>query len=164
VLTRGKKKCPALSTTDRLVMGLCTLVMTPRRIGKSAIAIAVSTLLDFHRALVTIKYSRFFSKKAASKPGPIGPCKELVKLVVETKEKNTRYGCPRMALLVGRLLGEAIDAETVRRILTKHYRLIPGKGPSWLLPIGNSQNKLCSIDLLRLDSVILGHGGNGSIH
>jgi hypothetical protein len=40
VLTRGKKKCPPLSTTDRLVMGLCTLVMAPKRIGKSAIAIA----------------------------------------------------------------------------------------------------------------------------
>ena len=51
VLTRGKKKCPALTTADRLIMGLCTLVMTPKRIGKSAIAIAASPLLDFHRAL-----------------------------------------------------------------------------------------------------------------
>jgi len=92
VLTRGKKKCPALKSTDRLIMGLCTLVMTPKRIGKSAIAIAASTLLDFHRALVTRKYSRLFSKRSASKPGPKGPSKELIKLVVETKEGNPLYG------------------------------------------------------------------------
>jgi putative transposase len=74
---------------------------------------------------------------------------------VETKEKNPRYGCPRIALLVGNVLGEAIDAETVRRILTKHYRPIPGRGPSWILPIGNSHNKLWSMDLFRLESVFL---------
>ena len=155
VLTRGKKKCPALTTTDRIIMGLCTLVMTPKRIGKSAIAVAASTLLDFHRALVTRKYSRLFSKKTTSKPGPKGPSKELIKLVVETKERNPSYGCPRIALLVGNVLGVPIDEETVRRILAKHYRPIPGNGPSWLLPIGNCHNKLWSMDLFRLESVFL---------
>jgi putative transposase len=43
----------------------------------------------------------------------------------------------------------------VRRILAKHYRPTPGKGPSWLLPIGNSPNKLWSTDLFRLESVFL---------
>jgi putative transposase len=94
VLNRGKKKCPPLITTDRLIMGICTLVMTPKRIGKSAIAIAESTLLNFHRALEDRKYSRLFSKKTRSKPGPKGPSKELIKLVVETKERNPSYGCP----------------------------------------------------------------------
>ena len=155
VLTRGKKKCPALKTTDRLIMGLCTLVMTPKRIGKSAIAIAASTLLDFHRALVTRKYSRLFSKKSPSKPGPKGPSKELINLVVETKARNPSYGCPRIALLVSNVLGDPIDEETVRRILAKYYRPLPGKGPSWLLPIGNSHNKLWSMDLFRLESVFL---------
>ena len=155
VLSRGKKKCPALKTSDRLIMGLCTLVMTPKRIGKSAIAVTASTLLDFHRALVTRKYSRLYSKKNASKPGPKGPSKDLIKLVVETKERNPSYGCPRIALLVGSVLGAAIDEETIRRILNRHYRPLPGKGPSWLLPIGNSHNKLWSMDLFRLESVFL---------
>ena len=44
VLKRGKKKCPPLTTTDRLIMGICTLVMTPKRIGQSAIAVAVQRL------------------------------------------------------------------------------------------------------------------------
>jgi putative transposase len=104
VLKREKPKCPPLTTADRLIMGLCTLFMTPKRIGNSAIAIAASTLLDFHRALVSRKYSRLFSKKSRSKPGPKGPSRELIKLVVETKERNPSYGCPRIALLVGNVL------------------------------------------------------------
>jgi len=72
VLKREKPKCPPLTTADRLIMGLCTLFMTPKRIGNSAIAIAASTLLDFHRALVSRKQSRLFSKKSRSKPGPKG--------------------------------------------------------------------------------------------
>jgi transposase InsO family protein len=79
----------------------------------------------------------------------------LIKLVVETKERNPSYGCPRIALLVGNVLGKPIDDETVRRILAKHYRPTPGKGPSWLLPIGKSPNKLWSTDLFRLESVFL---------
>jgi putative transposase len=136
-------------------MGICPLVMTPKRIGKSAIAIAESTLLNFHRALVDRKYSRLFSKKTRSKPGPKGPSKELIKLVVETKKRNPLYGCPRIALLVGNVLGESVDGRTVRRIFAKLYRPLPGKGPSWLLPIGNSPNKLWSMDHFRLESVFL---------
>ncbi|MCX6125471.1 MAG: integrase core domain-containing protein, partial [Proteobacteria bacterium] len=117
--------------------------------------IASSTLLDFHRALVTRKYSRLFSRKAPSKPGPKGPSKDLIRLVVETKENNRNYGCPRIALLVGNVLGTTIDEETVRRILAKHFRPLPGNGPSCLLPIGNSHNKLWSMDLFRLESCFL---------
>ena len=116
VLTRGKKKCPALSTSDRILMGLCTLLMTPKRIGKASIAIAEATLLDFHRALVTRKYSRLFTCKSSARPGRKGPSKDLIKLVVETKEKNPADGCPKIAMLIGNVLGTAIDEETVRRI------------------------------------------------
>ena len=63
-----------------------------------------------------------------SKPGPKGPTKELIKLVLETKGRNPSYGCTRIALLVGNALGVSIDEETVRRISAKHYRPIPGNG------------------------------------
>jgi hypothetical protein len=63
VLKRGKTKCPPLTTWDRLIMGLCTLFMTPKRIRKSAIAIAASTLLDFHRALSRAESIRGFFRK-----------------------------------------------------------------------------------------------------
>jgi putative transposase len=78
-----------------------------------------------------------FESKTKSKPGHKGPSKELIKLVVETKERNPSYGCPRIALLVGNVLGESIDDETVRRILAKHYRLYQdaaklSKPPPWI--------------------------------
>lgn len=72
VLKRGKIKCPRLSTSDRLIMGLCTLVMTPKRTGQSAIEVAESTLQNFFRALVNRKYSRLFSNKARSITGAKG--------------------------------------------------------------------------------------------
>jgi hypothetical protein len=155
VLTRGKTKCPALSTTDRILMALCTLVMTPKRIGTSAIAVAESTLLNFHHALVARKYTRLLSSRTRSRPGPMVPTRDLIKLVVEMKEKNPGYGCPKIAMLITNVTGQAIDDETVRSILKRHYRPIPGNGPSWLLPIGNSPNKLWSVDLFRVESVFL---------
>lgn len=155
VLKRGKKKCPAMSLLDRVVMALCTLVMTPRRVKRAAIAVAESTLLDLHRALVARKYSRLFGKSTKLRPGRKGPSKELIKLVVETKEKNPSYGCPKIAMLISNVLGQKIDEETVRRILKKHYHPPPGKGPSWLVPIGNAPGKLWSLDLFRLESVFL---------
>lgn len=155
VLRRGKTRSPALKASDRIMMGLCTLAMTPRRIGKASIAIAEATLFTFHRALVARKYSKLFSRKGGARAGRKGPSKELIKLVVETKVRNPCYGCPKIAMLVGNVLGTAIDEETVRRILKQHYRPVPGKGPSWLLPIGKSPNKLWSVDLFRLESVFL---------
>ena len=155
VLTRTKKKCPALNTSDRIVMALCSLMMTPKRIRQSSIAIAATTLLEFHRAIVNKKYERLFSNKSRIKPGPKGPSKALIQLVLETKMNNPTYGCPKIALLLSNVLGTTIDEETVRRILKKYYRPLPGKGPSWLLPIGNRSGKLWSVDFFRLESAFL---------
>jgi len=155
VARRGKKKCPSLSILDRFVMALCTLVMTPRRVKRAAILVAESTLLDLHRALVARKYRRLFGNPAKRRPGRKGPSKDLIKLVVEMKEKNPSYGCPKIAMLVTNVSGQKIDEETVRRILKKHYRPTPGKGPSWLVPIGHAPNKLWSLDLFRMESVFL---------
>ena len=129
--------------------------MTPRRIRRSAIAVAESTLLDFHRALVSMKLQRLFSQKSKSRPGPKGPSRDLIKLVVEMKERNLDYACPKIAALITNVTGREIDAESVRRILKKHFRPMPGRGPSWLMPIGSHTNKLWSVDLFRMDSAFL---------
>jgi hypothetical protein len=66
VLKREKPKCPPLTAVERLIMGFCTHLMTPKRIGNSAIAIAASTLLDFHRALSRAEnIPDFFRKRDA---------------------------------------------------------------------------------------------------
>jgi putative transposase len=78
ILNRGRKRAPNLRVSDRLIAGLCTLLMRPARIARSAIAVTPSTLLHFHRILTKQKYRLLFSPKRLRRPGPKGPTIELV--------------------------------------------------------------------------------------
>jgi len=66
---------------------------------------------------------------------------------VTIKQRNPRFGCPQIALLIANRFGIEINKDVVRRVLEKHYHLGPGKssGPSWLSFIGNSKDSLWSI-------------------
>ena len=83
VLNRSRKRPPNLRLSDRMVAGLCALLMRPRRLIRSAIVLKPSTLLRFHRALTQRKYRRLFSSHGATKPGPKGPSQEVVAAVVD---------------------------------------------------------------------------------
>src|SRR4029453_18949104 len=61
ILNRSRKRSPRLRLGDRLVAGLCALLMRPRRLVCVAIVPKPSTLLRFHRALTTRKYRQLFS-------------------------------------------------------------------------------------------------------
>ena len=50
ILNRSRKRSPKLRFADRVVAGLCALVM-PGRLIRSAIVLKPSTLLSLHRAL-----------------------------------------------------------------------------------------------------------------
>src|SRR5947199_7627980 len=63
ILHRGRKRAPNLRVSDRIIAGLCTLLMRPTRVLLSAIVLKPSTLLNFHRALVKRKYRLLFSPK-----------------------------------------------------------------------------------------------------
>jgi hypothetical protein len=78
VLNRGRKRAPNLRASDRIIAGLCTLVMRRARVLRSAIALKPSTLLHFHDVLRKRKYRILFSPKRGRRPGPQGPKKELV--------------------------------------------------------------------------------------
>ena len=114
-----------------------------------------ATLLGFHRALKQRKYHRLFSPHRRSKPGPKGPSKELILVIVEMKRRNTRFGCPRIAQEINKAFGLNIDKDVVRRVLEKHYRpgADPDHGPSWLTFIGHMKDSLWSIDLFRCESI-----------
>jgi hypothetical protein len=61
------------------------------------------------------------------------PSPEFIQAIVDLKQRNPRFGCPRIALIVSRTFGLDIDKGVVRRVLAKHYRPAPGDGgPSWL--------------------------------
>lgn len=156
VMNRSRRRAPNLTAMDRVVMGLCTLFMTPSRIRKVAAVLKPGTLLSFHQALITRKYRRLFSSQGHGKPGPKGPSKELVAAIVEMKRRNPRYGCPRISEQISRAFGVVIDKDVVRRVLAKHYRPGHGSGgPSWLTFIGHLRDSLWSVDLFRCESITL---------
>jgi putative transposase len=73
ILNRFRKRSPNLRFADRMVAGLCALVMRAGRLIRSAIVLKPSTLLRLHRALTQRKYRRRFSSTVPTKPGPKGP-------------------------------------------------------------------------------------------
>ncbi len=115
-----------------------------------------STLLSFHEALKRRKYRLLCTPQRRGKPGPKGPSQELIEIIVETKRRNPRFGCPRIAQQIAHALGIEIDKDVVRRVLAQHYRSAPGDGgPSWLTFLGHMKDSLWSVDLFRCESMLL---------
>src|SRR5215471_13820677 len=156
ILNRGRKRAPNLRVSDRIIAGLCTLLMRPARVLRSAVALKPSTLLHFHKMLTKQKYRLLFSPKRARRPGPKGPTKELIDAVVEMKRRNLTWGCKRIAQQVALAFGVDIDKDVVRRILGIHFQPEAGSGgPSWLTFIGHAKDSLWSLDLFRCESAFL---------
>lgn len=156
VVSRRHKRMPRLSMWERLGFAFITALILPKRLLKTAIVIKPSTLLKFHKALISKKYTRLFSRKTHRKPGPKGPSKQLIKLILEMKEKNPNFGYLRIAMQISDMLGSTINKDIVRRVLNKYHNHIPGDdGPSWLSFIGNSKDSLWSLDFFRCESIIL---------
>ena len=115
ILNRSRKRSPNLRLSDRMVAGLCALLMRPRRLIRSAIVLKPSTLLSLHRALTRRKYRRLFSSNVPTRPGPKGPPPEIIAAVVEMKRRNPTWGCPRIAQQIAFAFGVPIDKDVVRR-------------------------------------------------
>ena len=59
------------------------------------------------------------------------------------KQRNPRYGCPRIAEQINVGFGLELDKDTVRRILAIHYKPNLGnRGPSWPTLIGHAMDSL----------------------
>src|SRR5262245_28151867 len=50
-----------------------------------------------------------FSPKRRTKPGPKGPDADIVRAVVEIKQRNPTWGCPRIADQINLAFGTSID-------------------------------------------------------
>ena len=158
ISNRSRRRAPNLTSIDRLVLGLTTQFVSPRRIPKLSVILNPSTLFKFHKALVDRKYRLLFSCRSRShrKPGPAGPSSELIAAIVEMKRRNPKFGCVRIAQQISHAFGIEIDKDVVRRVLAKHYRPAPGAdGPSWLSLIAQLKDSLWSVDLLRCESILL---------
>ncbi len=156
VVRRSQKRSPKLTSADRFLLGLCSLFINPKRLIKVAIILKPSTLLKYHKALVQRKYSTLFSSSRPRKPGPKGPSQELINAIIEMKQRNPRFGCPRIAQQINLAFGLDIDKDVVRRVLDKYYKPTSGdNGPSWLTLLGHTKDSLWSIDLFRCESINL---------
>lgn len=156
IVNRARHRAPNLRPGDRLFAGICAALMRPSRVLRSAIVLHPSTILGFHRALVERKYRLLFSPWRAGKPGPKGPSLELIAAIVEMKQRNPRWGTPRIAHQIRLAFGIRIDKDVVRRVLAHYYRPNPEDGgPSWLTFLGNMNDSLWSVDLFRCESLTL---------
>ena len=149
ISNRSRQRAPNLTMLDRLVLGLGTLFVSPRRIAKLGALIKPATLFKIHKALVDRKYRLLFSSSTTPrrKPGPKGPPRELIAAIVELKSRNPKFGCVRIAQQISHAFGVEIDKDIVRRVLAKHYS--PGdsdsNGPSWLTFIAQIKDSLWSL-------------------
>ena len=72
------------------------------------------------------------------------------------KRRNPRMGCRKIAEQISSAFGLEINKDVVRRILIQYCRPASGgAGPSWLSVIGQAQDSLWSVDLLRCESILL---------
>jgi putative transposase len=156
IVNRSRQRAPNLRIMDRIVAGLCSLWIRPSSLRRVAIVFKPSTFLGFHRAMVQCKYRLLFSPKQKRKPGPKGPSAELIRAVIDMKERNPSWGSPQIADQINLAFGTSINKDVVRRILAAHYRSEPGSdGPSWLTFLGHAKDSLWSLDLFRCESVLL---------
>lgn len=156
IVNRSRERAPNLRTIDRIIAGLCAMLMRPNRIPRSAIILKPSTILGFHRTLVKRKYQLLFTPKIRVKPGPKGPSRELIESIIAMKQRNPNWGCPRIAQQISLVFGIDIDKDIVRRVLTCHYQSKPdGNGPSWLTFLGHMKESLWSVDMFRCESATL---------
>src|SRR6266852_5889826 len=156
ILNRSRRRSPNLCLADRVVAGVCALLMRPSRLVRSAIVLKLSTLLRLHRALTTRKYRRLFSSTVRRKPGPKGPSRAVIAAVVDMKQRNPTWGCPRIAQQMTLAFGIPMNKDVVRRILAVRYHPKPdAAGPSWLTVFGHATDSLWSLDLFRCESAVL---------
>jgi len=131
ILNRSRRRAPSLRLADRAVAGVCTQFMRPSWLGRVAIALKSSTLLRLHRALTNRKYRRLCSSTVLKRPGPKGPSREVMAAVVDMKQRNPMWGCPRIAQQIALAFGIPINKDVVRRILAVRYTPTPdAAGPS----------------------------------
>jgi putative transposase len=155
-VNRSRRRSLSLSAWDRILAGLLAILVRPTRLLRSAIVLKPSTLLALHKAMSKRKYRILFSPNSLRKPGPKGPSAELIRAVVELKQGNSNWGCPRTAQQMALAFNVQIDKDVVRRILAHHY--LPGQdcdGPSWLTFLGHMKDSLWSMDLFRGESATL---------
>jgi len=98
ISNRARRRASNLTALDRVVFGLTTLFVSPRRIPKLGAFVKPATLFKFHQAFVDRKYRLLFSSRCRRrKSGSKGPSAEPIAAIIELKRHSPRFGCLRIA-------------------------------------------------------------------
>jgi putative transposase len=115
ILNRSRKRSPNLRVSERLVAGLCALLMRPgRRSGprssKTVNALAAPSLAD------KTEISPAVLARGTEEAGPEGTTQEEMAAVVEMKRRNPTWGfAQQIALAFGIPINKRVGAETGKR-------------------------------------------------
>jgi len=156
ITKRARRRSPNLTSWDRVILGLCTLLVSPRRLGRMAVILKTSTFLRLHRALVKRKYRLLYTPRRRGRPGPHGLSRELIETVVEMKRRNPYFGCRKIAEQISSAFGVELDKDVVRRICSAlSTRTKAERRP--LLAVGDRvcQGLLVERDLFRVESILI---------
>ena len=154
VVSRGRKRSPPLTTSDRFVFGFLACFIPEYRLHKVAFIFKPATILKFHKALVERKYSKLYSNRSKKISGRKPQDERIIDLVIEMKELNPPFGYGRIAMQIYEAFGIKVSRFTVGRILRKNKGKWPtDDGPSWLTFIGHMTDSLWSVDLFRCESI-----------
>lgn len=85
ILNRSRKRAPNLRLTDRIVAGVCALLVRPSRLVRSAIILKPATLFQIHRAL-TNREIGFRKISARAKERHIGESRRRVRQAITEVE------------------------------------------------------------------------------
>src|SRR5262249_36530817 len=102
-------------------------------------------------SIMKIETGEFDSPKRRAKPGPKGPNLDVIRAVVDMKQRNPTWGCPRIAEQITLAFGIPINKDVVRRILAA--ALPNGVGWWWSVlahVLGPYEDSLWSADLTHL--------------
>ena len=158
IINRTRQRASNLTTFDRVVLGLATLLVCPHRPAKLSAIFEPATPFRFHKAVVRRNYQLLFSSSGyRRKPGSKGPTADVIAASVVMRRRNPQFGYMRIAQQTSHAFGVDIDKDVVRHMLAKHYQ--PGDSrtndPSSLTFIGHTKDSLWSIDQFRCESILL---------
>ena len=156
ITKRSLRRSRNLTPWDRLILGFCALLVSPRGVDRMAVIVKSSTLRRLHRALVKRKYRLLYTPRKRGRPGPKGPSKDLINAVLGMKRRNPYFGCRKIAEQLSSAFGIELNKDVVRRILLRPYRpILGGGGFSWLAALGHATDRLWSVELFRAESILL---------
>jgi hypothetical protein len=114
IANRSRRRAPNFRFSDRLLFGLGSLFLRPRRLLRTAILIKPSTLLRCHRALAQLKLKWLYCSGHRHKPGPKGPGQDLIRAIIELKRRNPHLGCRKIARQLVKRFGIELDKDVAR--------------------------------------------------